>query len=46
DHDTQFEQYNVAKLNAPDIVHTALAALGVSENSAATLSSRMASGIK
>ncbi|WP_146893122.1 1-deoxy-D-xylulose-5-phosphate synthase, partial [Acetobacter oeni] len=31
DHDTQFEQYNVAKLNAPDIVHTALAALGVSE---------------
>ncbi|MCE0745000.1 1-deoxy-D-xylulose-5-phosphate synthase, partial [Acetobacter sicerae] len=30
DHDSQFEQYNVAHLNAPYIVQTALAALGVS----------------
>ncbi|BCK75650.1 1-deoxy-D-xylulose-5-phosphate synthase [Acetobacter aceti NBRC 14818] len=30
DHDSQFEQYNVAHLNAPYIVKTALNALGVS----------------
>ncbi|NHO32508.1 hypothetical protein, partial [Acetobacter fallax] len=46
DHNSQFEQYNVAELNAPHIVHTALNAIGVSEGMMESVSSRMASGIK
>ncbi|MCI1317404.1 MAG: 1-deoxy-D-xylulose-5-phosphate synthase, partial [Acetobacter sp.] len=43
DHDSQFEQYNTARLNAPHIVQTALKALGIVEQQSSSV--RMASGV-
>ncbi|MFT8980383.1 transketolase C-terminal domain-containing protein, partial [Gluconobacter oxydans] len=43
DHDSQFEQYNTAHLNAPHIVQTALNAIGVSV--VLSSSPRMVSGV-